>query len=386
MKYWLIIVSTFSLVFCLVACKNAEKDVVGIEIVCGEIIHDEYIYCNCRARELDRTTSIKIKKRGNSSRIYPKASFTIELGQAVNFCNLTAEEDWILNAAYIDKTFMRNRLCYDLFLQMSPRNIAPNICYRNLKLNDKDQGIYLLTEKMTASKCGIGQMDTAGRLFKEPAVFQTVDSQFVQEARAHFGQVFPKPTHVIKSNEMLALKTWLNDVSPAIFNEEIEARFDLENLADWMIILLFSNNADGLFRNYYLVKQKANSPFQVCIWDYDESFGRYGDGRLSTQSDTIIDFSNHLLFSKLIDNEDFVTLLKTRWDSHRQKILTEAHVNQLIDNYQSELSPLIALNSAIWPLDGSGYKDEASFEQEVQLLRDFIHAQIPRLDRYFSNL
>ena len=33
------------------------------------------------------------------------------------------------------------------------------------------------------------------------------------------------------------------------------------------IILLFTNNADGIMKNFYLYKLDKNTPFRFAIWD-----------------------------------------------------------------------------------------------------------------------
>ena len=48
----------------------------------------------------------------------------------------------------------------------------------------------------------------------------------------------------------------------------------MENLIDWHILLLFTNNGDGLMKNYYFYKMDSETPFRFAIWDYDHTFGR----------------------------------------------------------------------------------------------------------------
>ena len=66
----------------------------------------------------------KIKCRGGISKKYYKHSFSLELKDKYSFSELPYDDDWIINANYIDKTFMRHKISYDLFREMNSENIA----------------------------------------------------------------------------------------------------------------------------------------------------------------------------------------------------------------------------------------------------------------------
>jgi len=85
--------------------------------------------------------------------------------------DLATDDDWILNASYIDKTFMRHKLSYDLFREMSENNKAPVSSYIQLFDNDEYQGIYLLMQEMTASSLEMNKGDSEAALFKDTYIF-----------------------------------------------------------------------------------------------------------------------------------------------------------------------------------------------------------------------
>ncbi len=63
-----------------------------------------------------------IERRGGGSIRLPKHSYEIDLNEDKALGNLPADDDWILNASYIDKTFLRHVLCYELFSLMGEHN------------------------------------------------------------------------------------------------------------------------------------------------------------------------------------------------------------------------------------------------------------------------
>ena len=95
-----------------------------------------------------------IKYRGGISSQYPKHSMTVEFEEKVTLGNLPTNDDFIFNASYIDKTFQRHKLSYDIFRLMNSENKAPRCDYLPIYLNDKYIGLYVIMEKVNGSWLG----------------------------------------------------------------------------------------------------------------------------------------------------------------------------------------------------------------------------------------
>jgi hypothetical protein len=380
-----LLLQTIALFFCLQACeiKPVERS-SDILLICETEIGDKKVPCTVQIPGTNAVLNASLKKRGQSSRIYPKASYTIEFEQNVGFCSLTGDDDWVLNAAYIDKILMRNRLCYDLFRLMSPENIAPQICYQSVSLNGIPLGIYLVTEPIDPKRTGIKKSNPGAMLFKEPAVFSALSDSSTGEKK-YLGQKFPKAKELDLSDSLRQFSRCFIECDDLAFQQLILKKFDLNNLADWLLLLHFSNNDDGLFRNFYLYRTKSIEPIRIAIWDYDECFGRLGDGTLDDGS-LKVNFENHRLLSRLLRWDEFRKLLKGRWSLHRQMVITETAMNTRIDFYLKELKPMLEENKNLWPPDGPGYKDASTFEEEVELLRNSINIRLLATDAFVEAL
>ena len=57
----------------------------------------------------------KIKRRGGYSMRFAKHSYELDFKEDISLAGLPADDDWILNANYIDKTFLRHVVSYELF-------------------------------------------------------------------------------------------------------------------------------------------------------------------------------------------------------------------------------------------------------------------------------
>src|ERR1051325_5557826 len=60
-----------------------------------------------------------VRYHGASSQAYPKKSFGVTLNAPASLLGMAPSVHWVLNAAFIDRSLMRHKLSYDLFLAMS---------------------------------------------------------------------------------------------------------------------------------------------------------------------------------------------------------------------------------------------------------------------------
>lgn len=93
-----------------------------------------------------------IKARGNASFLAPryKKSYTIELEEAIEMCDMSEGKEWLLLAHYYDDTHLRDYMTFDLARQLG-MNYVPDGKFVNLYVNGDFQGIYFLCEKIGIS-------------------------------------------------------------------------------------------------------------------------------------------------------------------------------------------------------------------------------------------
>ncbi len=98
------------------------------------------------------------------------------------------------------------------------------------------------------------------------------------------------------------------------FSENISKWIDIENVIDWHIMLLLTNNSDGILKNFYLYKKDKNTPFRIAIWDYDHSFGRDGDNEFNLMNRELNCYRS-ILLDRLssMANSEYLLKVKTRW-------------------------------------------------------------------------
>ncbi len=330
----------------------------------------------------------KIKCRGGSSSKYGKHSFSLELDYKFSLGNLPKDDDWIINASYIDKTFMRHKISYDIFKQMSDKNMASLCTYTNLSVNGNYKGLYIIMEEMNASMLGINKDDTLSMLFKDPPIFYEKKLKYVQDSLNYYHQKYPKIYIDNKTYYIERFKRFLFYTNDITFTKEIGNWVDIENVIDWHILLLFSNGGDGIMKNFYLYKIDSQTPFRFGIWDCDHSFGRDGDNELN-MGEKELNWRKSILLKRLVEIKEtgYSIKLKERWQQLRKLNIVsieniEWHVNQ-----NDQIIKLgIDENFEKWPINYKWYYDSNNYKEELDLMIKFVTKRITMLDEYINDL
>ena len=170
------------------------------------------------------------------------------------------------------------------------------------------------------------------------------------------------------------------------FREQIGSVFDLDNIVDWHILLLLTNNNDGILKNFYLYKADSNTPIRIAPWDYDHSIGRDGDGELNLIRKEL-DIPRSMLFRRLIEWPAYTAKLKARWlELKDQKLLRKEDVVDKIYDQKKLVDSLVDKNFERWPVDSEFYFDDNDFLQEINVIEEYFDLRYPQLDVYFDSL
>lgn len=330
----------------------------------------------------------KIKSRGGMSSKYYKHSFSLELNNKLRLGNLPGDDDWVLNANYIDKTFMRHKISYDLFSQMSQNNVASRSSYINVSINNQYQGLYVLMEEINGSMSGLNKKDTFTMLFKDPPIFYSEKLSYVQDSLNYYQQKYPKIQNIDKTYYIEKFRDFLFNSSDSLFVRDISKWVDIPNVLDWHIMLLFSNNGDGILKNFFLYKLDSQTPFRFAIWDYDHSFGRDGDNELN-MGEKELNWKSAILMKRLsqIPETGYLPQLKKRWTELRKRnIISLRNFKNHVEKNDKIINGVVEENFAIWPIDNKWYYDNNTYQQEIDLMLKFVERRVKKLDQFIISL
>lgn len=330
----------------------------------------------------------KIKYRGGYSSKFNKHSYRIELSKKYSPFGLPREDDWILNANYIDKTFMRHKLSFDLFRLMNKNNLAPRCKYVNLIVNHDYKGLYVLMQRINGKFCNIDKKDGLSFVFKEPLIFYENISDKSLKLNNKHNQKYPEFSDIDLTKTMDDFRNFLFNSSDSLFLSDIAKYIDINNVLDWHLLLLLSNNSDGLIKNFYLYRIDSLTPMRIAIWDYDHSFGRDGDNELNMLK-YVIDCSKNVMLRRLmnIENSEYPAMLKKRWTQLRKSHVISTNTLKFMIIYNHiKIHDDIKKNFAKWPVNSKFYFDDNNYYQEILVILKFIETRITQLDKYFLGL
>ncbi len=381
-----------SLAIILGACASKQAEKANGEIDPALYIYSENLGWKHKVRTKvkyhDEVLFGKVKLRGGMSSKYFKHSYTMELKLDRSIGGLPADDDWILNANYIDKTFQRHKLSYDLFREMSSANRAPKSAYLPLYLNDNYEGLYVAMQKVNGSWLNFDK-EAPGKacLFKDAFIFVEEVLDNVQEPDNYYQQKFPDLATVDYKSELDELRHFIFNASDQEFDTRVGDLFDLRNVIDWQLLLMLTNNHDGLYKNFYIYRLPHESKFSFIPWDYDHSFGRDGDYTLNLIENEL-GWEKMPLFKRLMSSEtlNYPEKLKKQWLELRQSIFTEAHIFNLIDENTNMLKPFLTANTEKWPNESEWYLDANNYDQEIAILKKFVPMRLKQLDEFFNTL
>ncbi|AQG80084.1 hypothetical protein AWR27_12560 [Spirosoma montaniterrae] len=380
------------------------------------------------------TGKIDIETRGNSSQFFPKKSFGFETKDAsgttdinVSLFGMPAEEDWILNASYADKTFMRDMLTHHMARRMG--SYSPRTKHVEVIVNGQYQGIYIAMEKIkrNAERVNISRLRTTdisgddltgGYILKIDAAVGGSSPSWTSPYPA-LGQTSNNPTILIEypnaediqpqqqtyiQNHVTAFENALNGTSFKDPATGYRKYLDVDRAVDYFLIQEISKNVDAWRLSFFFYKEKITRGGLLKFgppWDFDRSYGNmqwcYLNSVLPTGSwawEYNLNCPSRPPLApfwpkRLLEDCYFVEKLRTRYQTLRQSFLRTDSLHAFVDSNVARLtvgspSPQ-SRNFQKWPIltEEIFYNEvygNVSFAGEVADLKNWLSDHLTWMD------
>ncbi len=363
---------------------------------------------------------IGIEVRGASSQMFPKKQYAVETRDAqgdnlnTELLGFPSENDWILHAPYSDKSLIRNALVYTLAAQTG--HYATRTRFLELFLNDNYQGVYILMEKIKrdANRVDIATLNpdeisgddlSGGYIVKiDKWAGDETDGWFSDPHPNYRGVTYqyhyPKEDDIateqreyiqnfITEFEALFLDDTYLDPQDGYYD-----RIDFDQFVDYAIMQEFGKNVDGFRLSSFLYKDKdSNDPrlHTGPVWDFNLAFGNanyynganpvgwYFDTDLSRDSWRI-----PFWWYKIWEDQTFKYAFNVRWQELRQTVLSDEHIQAMLDSLGSEIGAAQTRNFERWPiLDEWVWPNSyvgGSYANEITFLQGWINSRLTWMD------
>lgn len=352
------------------AADGSDTIAATAEIIDGEGNHH-------LSDEASLSSDIRIRIRGNSSRHFDKKPYLVELinpdgtNNDQEIMGMAAHHEWALHGPYLDKTQIRNYMWYNIAGQIM--DYAPNVRFCELVINGEYQGLYLMTETITAGKEG-------ARLTLSTTEKQNTFSGYIlrhdRGSDSELKNIQPLSIYALRTDKKI------NIVYPgaANLNEELARGIELEfsafekaihsydfddeegykgsidvgSFVDYFIINEVSLNRDaGLYSTY--IYKDISRKYKMCVWDFNNSLDNYEETANSTSGFAMF---GTLWFNRIIQDQDFTEAIIRRYRELRKTVLSDEYLETFMDETIEWLGPAIDRNFEKW-----GYSFEESSDR-----------------------
>lgn len=368
---------------------------------------------------------IGIELRGSSSQSFPKKGYAVETRDSagenlnVELMGFPAENDWVFNATYNDKSLMRDVLVYDAARKTG--RYASRSRYFELVVNGDYKGLYILFEKIKRDKNrvaikGMEITDTSGVALTGGYIVKIDkldgediggwNSPFLPFPGAHkpiFYQYHePKNSKIVPEQKnyihqfITNFETVMNSSNFADTAVGFPKIANDTSFVDYFLINEFAKNVDGYRLSTFMYKDRDNKDpklYMGPVWDFNIALGNadYYDGWKTTGWE--LDFlttdsyflQNDAYFvptwwKKLFAWDHFKSLIKQRWAVLLQTSFNKDRIYSVIDSLTDYLSEARTRNFQRWPVLGvyvwPNYFIGTTYQQEIDYLKSWITTRI----------
>jgi len=333
---------------------------------------------------------IGIERRGQSSQMFPKKSFAIELrdrageDRKVPLLGMPDDGDWVLYGPYNDKTLMRNVVAYGTARWMGRYAAATR--FVRVRLNGRYHGVYVLMERLE-----LGDDRVQGEALLEftfPFQARNKDPSFRTPVKRR-PIVWADPERPdLSRKEAGAIARRVRGAERALYGPGRWRRYiDQASAVDFALVNELFKNEDGFHASTFMSLHEDGRLRLGPVWDFDISMGNstYGPSRrLRGWMLARRDWAE-----RLYADRRFARAMARRWRALRADGLRR-EVRRVVGAAETDLHGSVVANFRRWPvLDQRVWPNpvaRGSHRAEVRALRSWIDRRIRWIDRHIGRL
>lgn len=362
------------------------------------------------------TGAITIKYRGSSSYlVFNKKSYRIEFFEEedsdkekdYDLLGMGASSEWVLYGPYLDRSLVRNKLMYDLSAEMLPW--SPECKYIELFIDGEYQGIYLAVEaitneanRMNLTQFGLLSGQTSYIIHREksgiePDPLETYGNT-MGYTQHEVSVLYPGSTKITDEQREWITKD-LEEFEKVLYSDYFDdptigyaAYIDVDSFVDYYILNEFAQISDAGYISTYTYKNLGGK-LTMTVWDFNNGFNNYQWINFSPDEFCV---AENNWFKRLLQDRAFTEAVVERYHELRQGIMSDASLEQMIDEDIAYLGDAVDRNFTLWGYtfhqgmlcddEEGNERDPKSFEEAVTMLKETIFARGAFLDNHIEDL
>ena len=325
-------------------------------------------------------SKIDIHVRGHDSSIYEKKSYKMSLIKDDNnnivknkqsLLGMYKDDDWVLDAMYIDYSKIRNKLSSDLWQMVTGQNIL-NGKYVELFIDNDYKGLYLLKEFVNRKSLNL---DQDGSLIKAVMYLNADDTNINYINNKYFLLKSPDYPNYSSQHILNFLKNYYDCIdSQCDISDLILDNYDINNFLNYKVFATLIKGIDNNeHNNYYLAMKDSRGKIVKIPWDMDLTFG-FTFTRINDY-----EYVNSIGFSPFYENSPKLNdMIKSRYWKIRNSGLSADDIAIKVDEYRKYImdSGAIYRDAERWKLDVK--------ESEFEDIKTWIYKRIEYLDGFYN--
>lgn len=338
---------------------------------------------------------VGIELRGNSTQtLFPKKPYLIEtrdsLGENldVSLLGMPEDNDWILLASYIDRTFIRDPLAHYLSTIMGKWSNRSRFC--EVVINGEYMGLYILIEKIKRGKSRLDikkltAEDTSSAKISGGYIYEITGfgGDFGENRLMHYPEI-----EDITDGQFAYIKKYDDDfravMMTSTYNDSIngyEKYIDTDSFIDEIIVQELMRNSDAYGWSGYFHKNRDKKLNAGPVWDFDQSSGNssYMEGEKTSGWILGNSYWQPFFWKILFDDEEFNNKLRIRWNELRKDKFSDTNIAAFIDSCATYLNESQGRNFDKWPILGvftwretTGYEKRNTYQKEVDYFKNYM--------------
>ena len=314
-------------------------------------------------------SDMRIRIRGNSSRNFEKKGYKITLINEKGENNpqmvmgMDSHHEWVLHGPYLDKTLIRNYMWYNIAGEIM--GYAPNVRFCEVMINGEYNGLYLMTESITAGKDGArldisvdkkdnsftGYILRLDRGSENP--LKNIEPFSVCSYRitnGHMNIVYPGGLNLTDEltesirQDFSAFEHMLYSFDFDHSKYGYSKTVDVDSFVNYFLINEFTCNYDAGTYSTYIYKG-IDGKFSMCVWDFNNACDNYQEQAVDDEMFTL---QECLWYYMIIKDEDFTDSIIDRYYELRKTYFGDEYLNDYIDNTIKYLGDAIDRNFEKW--------------------------------------
>ena len=368
--------------------------------------------------------SCLIRYRGRTAAGFEKKAFGVKLLDEAggdldaDLFGIRKENSWVLDALAIDRCRMRNRVCFDLWNELSRTPYDTNYEGRNgtrglfveVFINGTYQGLYCFSDKIDRKLLGLkkarqddgqgGGVTIRGVLYKgvnwndHDDIYLLSYKDAPTDGTAWNSYELKYPEDYPSEATWQPLKRLIDFCSYKTGDDDFGSGwqdwFYRQNLVDYFVFTLALNVGDNAYKNTYLSVRDigADHRFLITPWDMDQSFGSHWSGRYDETTALLSKYDGVAPFNRLLPGniDGFRDEAARLWGQLKGGVLAPAHIFSLMEAYARQLVASGAWQRERERWDGNPVPLKESPLEELEYVKQWYQRNYDALDAQFESV